>query len=120
MDGLMQSPAHRENILNSKYTHLAIAAVAKGEGLVVVQLFEARRALLAERLPLHVRRGEKLPLKFEQKQDLAVPTQYAYARPGQSVQDLAALDLSSHEVAVEPVSIFSSSSFRTKGPAASR
>jgi uncharacterized protein YkwD len=102
MDGLIQSPAHRENILNSEYTHLAIAAVAKGEGLVVVQLFEARRALLAERLPLHVRRGEKLPLKFEQGQGLAVPTEYAYARPGQSVQELVALDLSSDEVAVEP------------------
>jgi hypothetical protein len=41
---------------------------------LVVQLFVARRALLAERLPLHVRRGEKLPLKVEQGQDLAVPT----------------------------------------------
>ena len=102
MDGLMQSPAHRENILNSEYTHLAIAAVAKGEGLVVVQLFEARRALLAERLPLYARRGEKLPLKFEQRQDFAVPTEYAYAAPGQPVQELVALDLSSDEVAVEP------------------
>jgi uncharacterized protein YkwD len=102
MDGLIQSPGHRENILNPEYTHLAIAAVAKGEGLVVVQLFEARRALLAERLPLHVRRGEKLPLKFEQGQGLALPTEYAYARPGQSVQELVALDLSSDEVAVEP------------------
>jgi hypothetical protein len=73
VDGLIQSPAHRENILNSQYTHLAIAAAAKGEGVVVVQLFEARRALLAERLPLHAKRGEKLPLKFEQGQDLAVP-----------------------------------------------
>jgi uncharacterized protein YkwD len=102
MDGLIQSPAHRENILNPEYTHLAIAAVAKGEGLVVVQLFEARRALLAERLPFHVRRGEKLPLKFEQGQGLAVPTEYAYARPEQSGQELVALDLSSHEVVVGP------------------
>jgi uncharacterized protein YkwD len=102
IDGLMQSPAHRENILNPEYTHLAIAAVAKGEGLVVVQLFEARRALLAERLPLHVRQREKLPLKFEQGQDLAVPAEYAYARPGQSVQELLALELSSNEIAVEP------------------
>jgi hypothetical protein len=107
MDGLIQSSAHRENILNPKYTPLAIAAVAKGEGLVVVQLFEARRALLAEQLPLHARRGEKLPLKFEQGQGLAVPTYYAYARPGQSVQELVALDLSSDEVAVEPAVYFS-------------
>jgi hypothetical protein len=70
--------------------------------LVVVQLFEARRALLAERLPLHVRQREKLPLKFEQGQDLAVPAEYAYARPGQSVQELLALKLSSNEIAVEP------------------
>ena len=31
-----------------------------------------------------------------------MPTEYAYARPGQSVQELVALDLSSDEVAVEP------------------
>jgi uncharacterized protein YkwD len=101
MDGLMQSPGHRENIQNPDYTHLAIAAVAKGEGVMVVQLFEARRALLAERLPLHVRQSEKLPIKFEQERGLAVPTDYAYSRPGQSAQELVALDLSSHEVAVE-------------------
>ena len=71
-----------------------------------MQVFEARRALLAERLPLHVRRGEKLPLKFEQGQGIAVPTEYAYARPGQSVQELVALDLLSNEVAVEPGAYF--------------
>jgi hypothetical protein len=101
-DDIEARAGHRENILNPEYMHLAIAAVAKGEGLVVVQLFEARRALLAERLPLHVRRGEELPLKFEQGQGLAVPAEYAYARPGQSVQELVTLDLSSREVAVEP------------------
>jgi hypothetical protein len=102
IDGLMQSHEHRENILNPEYTHLAIAAVAKGESLLIVQLFEARRALFAERLLLHLRRGEKLPLKFEQGQGLAVPAEYAYARRGQSVQQLVTLDLSSDEVAVEP------------------
>jgi uncharacterized protein YkwD len=54
MDGWMQSPGHRENILDKDDTHLAIAAVAKREAVVVVQLFEARRALLAAPLPLHV------------------------------------------------------------------
>jgi hypothetical protein len=106
MDGLIQSPGHRENILNPDYTHLAIAAVAKGERVMVVQLFEGRRALLAEPLPLHVSRGEKLPLKFEQGQGLAVPAEYAYARPGQPVQELVTLDLSSNEVAVEPGAYF--------------
>jgi hypothetical protein len=51
---------------------------------------------------LHVRRGEKLPLKFEQRQGLAVPAKYAYARPGQSLQELVTLDLSSPGGAVEP------------------
>ncbi|MGH6915939.1 MAG: CAP domain-containing protein, partial [Geminicoccales bacterium] len=36
MDGLMQSPGHRENILSPDYTHLAIAAAAKGERVVLV------------------------------------------------------------------------------------
>ena len=106
MDGLIESPGHRENILDPDYTHLAIAAVAKGERLVVVQLFEARRALLAEPLPLHVGRGDKLPLEFEQGQGLALPVKYAYARPGQPVQELVTLDLSSNEVAIEPGAYF--------------
>jgi uncharacterized protein YkwD len=102
IDGLMQSPGHRANILNPDYTHLAIAAVAKGERVVVVQLFEARRARLAEPLPLHVRRGERLPLEFEPGQGRAGPAKYAYARPGRPVREPVMLDLSSNEVAVEP------------------
>ncbi len=106
MDGLMQSPGHRENILDPAYTHLAIAAAAKGEQLVVVQLFEARRALLAQPLPLRVDQDQPLPLAFEQGEDLAVPAQYAYARPGQSADALITLDLSIDEVPVEPGAYF--------------
>jgi uncharacterized protein YkwD len=102
IDGWMQSPGHRENMLDPAYTHLAIAAAAKGEDVVVVQLFEARRALLAEPLPLHARQGEKLPLRFEQGGQLAVPEQYAYGRPGQPAQELVPLELLTDEVSVEP------------------
>jgi uncharacterized protein YkwD len=102
MDGWMQSPGHRDNILDPAYTHLAIAAAARGETVVVVQLFAARRALLAEPLPLHVGQGERLPLGFARNDGLAVPAQYAYARPGQPTQELIALELSIDEVAVEP------------------
>ena len=101
-DGWMESPGHRENILDTDYTHQAMAAAAKGEDVVVVQLFEARRALLAAPLPLHVGQGETLALEFEQGPGLAVPARYAYARPGQPAQELITLDLSSNEVAVEP------------------
>ena len=102
MDGLMQSPGHRENILSPDYTHLAIAAAAKGERVVLVQLFEARRAWLAEPLPLRIAQGDRLPLEFEQGPGLVTPAQYAYAHPGQSARELVTLDLSSNEVAVEP------------------
>jgi uncharacterized protein YkwD len=101
-DGWMQSPGHRDNILDPGYTHQAIAAAAEGEVVVVVQLFAARRALLAEPMPLRVGQDETLPLAFEEGQGLEVPEQYAYARPGQPAQDLIALDLSIAEVSVEP------------------
>ena len=116
MDGLIQSPAHRENILNPEYTHLAIAAVAKGEGLVVVQLFEARRALLAERLPLHVRRGEKLPLKFEQGQGPRSTPTPVRGSPSRSWSRSTCRPTRSWS---GPVSIFSSSCFRPNRPIAS-
>jgi uncharacterized protein YkwD len=102
MDGLMQSPGHRENVLDPDYTHLAIAAAAKGERVVLVQLFEARRALLAEPLPLHIGQGDRLPLAFEQGPGLAMPARYAYAQPEQPPDQLVTLELSSNEVAVEP------------------
>jgi uncharacterized protein YkwD len=102
MNGLMQSPGHRENILSPDYTHLAIAAAVKGERVVLVQLFEARRALLAEPLPLRVGQGDRLPLELEKGPGLATPAQYAYAHPDQSARELVTLDLSSNEVAVEP------------------
>jgi uncharacterized protein YkwD len=102
MAGWMESPRHRDNILARDHTHLAIAAVAQGEEIVVVQLFAARRALLAEPLPLHVGPNETLALRFERRPGLAVPAQYAYARPGQPAQDLIALDLSISEVPGEP------------------
>jgi uncharacterized protein YkwD len=101
MDGLMQSPGHRENILSPNYTHLAIAAAARGKRVVLVQLFEARRALLAEPLSLHVGHGDRLPLVFEQGPGLALPAKYAYARPEQPPDQLVTLELSSNEVAVE-------------------
>jgi hypothetical protein len=106
MDRLIRSPGHRENILNPDYTHLTISVAAKGERVVVVQLFEARRALFAEPLPLHMSRGGKLPLEFERGQGLSVPAEYAYARPGQPIQELVTLDLSSNEVVVEPGAYF--------------
>jgi len=102
MDGLMQSPGHRENILSPDYTHLAIAAAAKGERVILVQLFEARRAWLAKPLPLRIAQGERLPLEFEQGPGLATPAQYAYAQPDQSADELVTLDLSFDEVTVEP------------------
>lgn len=102
MHGWMQSPGHRENILDPDYTHQAIAAAAKGEDVAVVQLFERRRALFAEPLPLRVAQDEALALGFEQGQGLAVPDRYAYGRPDQPAQELVTLDLSNDEVPVEP------------------
>jgi hypothetical protein len=102
VDGWMQSPGHRENILDGDYTHLAIAAAARGDAVVVVQLFEARQALLAEPLPLHISQDATVALEFEQGLGLAVPAQYAYARPDQPAKELVTLDLSIDEVPVEP------------------
>jgi uncharacterized protein YkwD len=102
VDGWMQSPGHRENILDGDYTHLEIAAAARDDAVVVVQLFEARQALLAEPLPLHISQDATVALEFEQGLGLAVPAQYAYARPDQPAKELVTLDLSIGEVPVEP------------------
>lgn len=61
VDSLMDSPGHRENILNEGWTHGGMGAVTDGTMLYVVQLFVRRTALLAEDAPMRLEPGRPLP-----------------------------------------------------------
>lgn len=102
VSGFLESPDHRQNLLNPDYTHHGIGAAAEGDRLIVVHVFGAQRAALKQDLPLQVPQGAELPLAFEQSEGLSTPAKYAFAHPGQPSGDVVPLDVALNEVAVEP------------------
>ncbi|ACJ00612.1 CAP domain-containing protein [Rhodospirillum centenum] len=61
VDSLMDSPGHRRTLLERRWTHAGMGAVADGDGFVVVQLFAQRAALLAGPMPAVLEAGCPLP-----------------------------------------------------------
>lgn len=102
MHGFLESPEHRKNLLNPEYTHHGIGAAAADDRVIVVHVFGARRAALAQDLPLAVAAGAELPFAFEEGERLSTPAKYGFARPGQPSAEVVPLDVALNEVAVEP------------------
>lgn len=69
LDNLMQSPGHRENILDPRWTHAGFGAALGREGFVLVQLFVERAALLMADMPVKVPAGAPLPAGCQQASD---------------------------------------------------
>ncbi len=66
LDNLMQSPGHRANILDPRWTHAGMGAAVGPDGFVLVQLFAERAALLAAALPTTLPAGAPLPAGCQQ------------------------------------------------------
>lgn len=70
VDGLMDSPGHRENILNRDWTHAGMGAVVTRDerngrdAFILVQMFARREDFLAEPAPLRIAAGARLPSAF--------------------------------------------------------
>ncbi|MCK9331738.1 MAG: CAP domain-containing protein [Candidatus Cloacimonetes bacterium] len=65
VNGWMQSPRHRENLLNPNYTHLGIGLVFKGETLYATQVFSTPIAKLLSQLPKKINAKKTYRLSFE-------------------------------------------------------
>jgi hypothetical protein len=102
VSGFLESPDHRENLLNPDYTDHGIGAAAAGDRLIVVHVFGARRGALEQDLPLQVSQGAELPLAFEEGEGLSTPVKYGFARLGQPTAEVVPLDVALSEVVVEP------------------
>ena len=61
LDNLMQSPGHRRNLLDPRWTHAGYGAAQGPDGVVLVQIFTERVALLATDLPLVMATEAALP-----------------------------------------------------------
>jgi hypothetical protein len=60
MEGWMNSPGHRANILRPQLTHLGVGVSRNGQQIRATQAFASVRAYLDQSIPLHFRQGEKL------------------------------------------------------------
>lgn len=65
VDGWMNSPAHRDNILNADYTHLGVGVVLSGETMLATQSFATPLVKLLTPLPRKFDRKQKYTLEFE-------------------------------------------------------
>lgn len=64
LQGWMDSPGHRANILRRDYTHLGVGCSSRGRELRCTQLFAAAKVFLATDLPARLEQGSRHQLRF--------------------------------------------------------
>lgn len=80
VDSLMESPGHRRNILERRWTHAGMGVVLRGDSFVAVQLFVQRMALLADDLPARMAGGWPLPPAARRFAE-GMPDRIGFGRP---------------------------------------
>ncbi len=78
VEGWMNSPGHRENILRKSFTHLGVGAAVKGNMVKITQNFASTQALFEQPLPLKVKSGDFLNLKTKPGLQRYAPVKYAF------------------------------------------
>jgi len=78
VDGWMNSPGHRENILRPHFSHLGVGAAVKGDTVKITQNFSSTQALFKQPLPLKVKSGDLLDLKTKRGLQRYAPVRYAF------------------------------------------
>ncbi|MCP4701082.1 MAG: CAP domain-containing protein [Gammaproteobacteria bacterium] len=85
MQGWMNSPGHRENILRSNFTHLGVGAAAKNGSIRLTQNFSSTQALLRQELPDELSIGDLLDLKADLVSQKSAPVRYDFWMPDKGV-----------------------------------
>ena len=102
MDGWMNSPGHRENILRDTFTHLGVGvSIVKGK-VTATQNFGSIRAYTKMAIPKRVRKGGLLNLEnsaFPSSQPDAVRYDYWIEKKDKAASDILLID--DREVAVK-------------------
>ncbi len=65
MQGWLNSPGHRDNLLNSRYTHLGVGAATDGKIVLITQVFAFPLVKLGTRIPPVVDSNKELVLYLE-------------------------------------------------------
>jgi uncharacterized protein YkwD len=102
MEGWMNSPGHRENILRESYTHLGVGGAVKEDTVKLTQNFASTQALFQQPLPLKVKRGDYLPLTTIPATQKYAPVKYGFWVSEKGVLAANPISIKQTQVAVEP------------------
>jgi uncharacterized protein YkwD len=98
VEGWMNSPGHRENMLRKEYTHLGVGGTVKGDTVKLTQNFASTQALFQQPLPLQITSGDNLPLATIAGSQKTAPEKYAMWLPDQG--KLAAKPVFTHQTQI--------------------
>jgi uncharacterized protein YkwD len=102
VEGWMNSPGHRENILRQEYTHLGVGGTVKGNTVKLTQNFASTQALFQQPLPLQITSGGNLPLATIAGSQKSAPEKYGLFLPDQGRLAADPVSINQTQVAVAP------------------
>jgi len=102
VNGWMNSPGHRENILRKKFTHLGVGGVGKGDQVWLTQNFASIQAFLKQPLNIELKQGELLNLATNPVSQRRAPVKYAFWLPNKGVLAAEVLSISDQQINVGP------------------
>jgi uncharacterized protein YkwD len=86
MEGWMDSPGHRKNVLHDRFTHIGVCALYADGEMRVTQIFGRIRGRLDRPLPTRAAPGERLPLRITPVPDSAgEAVRYDYVAPSDTL-----------------------------------
>lgn len=98
VEGWMNSPGHRENILRKEYTHLGVGGVGKAGKVWLTQNFASIQAFLKQPLNLELKSGDRLDLATRRVSRRRSPVKYAFWLPEKGILAADPLPTSDNQV----------------------
>lgn len=102
VESWMNSPGHRENILNKEYTHLGVGGTVKGDTVKLTQNFASTQALFQQPLPLQITSGNNLSLVTIPGSQKYAPAKYGFWLSDEGRLAAEPVSIKHTQVAVEP------------------
>ena len=102
VEGWMNSPGHRENILRDTYSHLGVGGAAKGDRVKFTQNFASIQALFQQPLPLKVKSGDNLSLATIPILQKSAPVKYGFWSSEKGMLAAKPVSIKQTPVAVAP------------------
>lgn len=81
VDGWLNSPSHRDNLLQADFTHIGIGVAQTGTTWRFTQVLSTVKSYLSNPVPVSIRRGEAIDLTVDERGGSVAPSYYGLAKP---------------------------------------